>query len=106
MSDEIAANINQIKFEVAMHWLKDHNCMDLMPRLRKLGFAITDTKGEIIASDSVDCGVCNEYATKELNSHNIRYASIDPNGLRYFCCFCSRSVGKILWLVNFVTFFV
>ena len=71
MSDEIAANINQIKFEVAMHWLKDHHCMDLMPRLRKLGFAITDTKGEIIASDSVDCGVCDAYATKELNSHNI-----------------------------------
>ena len=34
------------------------------------------------------------------------FTSIDPNRLRYFCCFCFKSVGKILSLVNFVTFVV
>ena len=34
------------------------------------------------------------------------FTSFDPNLLRYFCCFCFKSVGKILSLVNFVTFVV
>jgi FkbM family methyltransferase len=68
MSYEIVANVHQIKFELDMHMMKDHHCMDLLPRLRKLGFSITDVKGEIIASDSVNCGLCDAYATKELNT--------------------------------------
>lgn len=65
MSNETAANIHQIKFEVARHWLKEHDCMDLLPRLRNFGFAITDTKGGAIDSDMVNCGVCDAYATKK-----------------------------------------
>ena len=34
------------------------------------------------------------------------FTCIDPNHLGKFCCFCSRSVGKILSLVIFVTFVV
>jgi len=65
MAHETAADIHQIKFEFAMEWLKQHNCTDLLPRLRNFGFNITDDKGGPIASDVVDCGVCDVYATKK-----------------------------------------
>jgi len=58
-------NINKIKFELAEKWLQQQGCTDFLPRLRNLGFAITEEKGGVIASDSVNCGVCDAYATKE-----------------------------------------
>jgi FkbM family methyltransferase len=64
MSSETAANIHVIKFEQDSEKLKQQGCMDLLPRLRSYGFAITDTEGEIIASDHLNCGVCDAYATR------------------------------------------
>ncbi len=67
MSPVIAANINQIKFEIAQKWLVQQGCTNLLPRLRNLGFVITGTTGKVIDSNSLNslnCGVCDAYATK------------------------------------------
>ena len=64
-SPETAESINQIKFEVAGKWLNQQGCTDLLPRLRNFGFAITGGNGAVIASDKVNCGVCDAYATKK-----------------------------------------
>jgi len=65
MSPEIATNIRQIKFELAGKWLRQQGCMDLLPRLRNFGYVINDEKGDVIVADSVNCGVCDAYATKK-----------------------------------------
>ncbi len=65
MSPVIAANINQIKFEIAENWLDQQGCTDLLPRLRNLGFVITESTGKVIESSSVHCGVCDAFATKK-----------------------------------------
>jgi len=65
MSPEIATNIRQIKFELAGEWLRQQGCMDLLPRLRNFGYVINDEKGDVIVADSVNCGVCDAYATKK-----------------------------------------
>ena len=67
MSPEIATNIRQIKFELAGKWLRQQGCMDLLPRLRNFGYVINDEKGDVIVADSVNCGVCDAYATKKQN---------------------------------------
>lgn len=64
MSPEIATNIHQIKFELAENWLRQQGCMDLLPRLRNFGYVINNEKGDVIVADSVNCGVCDAYATK------------------------------------------
>ena len=38
--------------------------MDLLPRLRSYGFAIAGSEGEFIASDDLNCGICDLYATR------------------------------------------
>ena len=66
MSPEIATNIQQIKFELAQKWFRQQGCTDFLPHLRnKFGFNITNSKGGVITSDSVNCGVCDAYATRE-----------------------------------------
>lgn len=65
MSPEIASSIKRIKFELAQKWLQQQDCTDFLPHLRNFGFTITDEKGGVIASDSVSCGVCDAYATRE-----------------------------------------
>jgi len=38
--EEIMKKVDKIKFEFASHWLKNHDCTDLLPRLRNYGFDI------------------------------------------------------------------
>lgn len=40
MGKDVAKGIDVIKFEWADHWLKGHNCTDLLPRMRNYGFDI------------------------------------------------------------------
>ncbi len=65
ISPVIAANINQIKFEIAQKWLGQQGCTNLLPRLRNLGFVVTESTGKVIESNSVHCGVCDAFATKK-----------------------------------------
>ena len=64
LSNDIADNIQRLKFEYARKWLDGQGCVDLLPKLRSFGFAITHEDGRSMNLDDFNCGVCDLYAIK------------------------------------------
>jgi len=65
-SKNIAKHVSTIKFEMASKWLRKQNCLDLLPRLRKLNFTISTTD-DVVDADTFNCGVCDLYARSNVN---------------------------------------
>ena len=65
-SRSAANHVQTIKFEMASKWLRQQNCLDLLPRLRQLNFNITNEKGDMVDTDQFNCGVCDLYARSNI----------------------------------------
>lgn len=65
MGPNIASSIQIIKFEYARKWIEAQNCLNLLPRMRELGFNIYRGKN-IVNEDILEVGITDFIAKQSL----------------------------------------